>query len=275
MEGRLEGVFVNDNILNLSKRQLNNAEISILSKGLKFVTTPRFVDQAALKTDLEAFGRKLRLAWHFRNDENNPFEYNPFKKKTNFNPKNKDVAIEMYLSKVEEEILNINTKLKYHNVTKDERNAIDSLKDDTSIIIKEADKGSGIVIWDREDYLKEAEYQLKDANVYEKLEGDSISPLIKVIKSALSKMQKEVTFLTRHWIISSRKSLKRLYSVPGRPVISNSSFFTENISTFLDFHLQPLAKEVEPYIKDTNDFLRKLSELPPLKKDVLLCTVTS
>ena len=66
---------------------------------------------------------------------------------------------------------------------------------------------------------------------------------------------------------------KRLYSVPGRPVISNSSFFTENISAFLDFHFQPLAKEVKSYIKDTNDFLRKLSDLPPFKKDVLLCTV--
>ena len=284
-EGRLEGVFISDNILNLSKRELNKAEISLLSKGLKFVPTPRFVDQAALKTDLEAFGRKLRLAWHFRNDEGNFSEFNPFRKKTNFNPKDKDVAIEMYLSKLEEEILNINTKLKYHNVTKEERNAINSLRNDASIIIKEADKGSGIVIWDREDYLKEAESQLGDENVYEKLHGDSVSPLIKVIKSALSKIQKrgDISNETLDYFLTTDPKLgrfyllpkihKRLYNVPGRPVISNSSFFTENISAFLDFHLQPLVKEVKSYIKDTNDFLRKLSDLPPLKNDVLLCTV--
>ena len=284
-EGRLEGVFVCDNILNLSKRELNTAEISILSKGMKFVPTPRYVDQAALKTDLEAFGRKLRLAWHFRNNEGNPFEVNPFRKRTNFNPKNKDVAIEMYLSKLEEEILNINTKIKHHNVTKEERNAIESLRNDTSIIIKEADKGSGIVIWDREDYLKEAESQLGDRNVYEKLKGDSVSPLIKVIKSALSKIQKrgDISNETLDYFLTKDPKLgrfyllpkihKRLHNVPGRPVISNSSFFTENISAFLDFHLQPLAREVKSYIKDTNDFLRKLSDLPPLKKDVLLCTV--
>ena len=47
---------------------------------------------------------------------------------------------------------------------------------------------------------------------------------------------------------------KRLRNVPGRPVISNSGYFTENISAFLDFHLQPLAKLVKSYIKDTNDF---------------------
>ena len=41
-----------------------------------------------------------------------------------------------------------------------------SLRDDTSIIIKEADKSSGIVVWGREDYLAEARTQLKDKDVY-------------------------------------------------------------------------------------------------------------
>ena len=33
---------------------------------------------------------------------------------------------------------------------------------------------------------------------------------------------------------------KRLHNVPGRPVISNFGYFTENISAFVDYHLQPL-----------------------------------
>ena len=51
------------------------------------------------------------------------------------------------------------------------------------------------------------------------------------------------------------KSHKGLYNVPRRPVISNSGYYTENISSFLDFHLQPIAKKVKSYIKDTNAFL--------------------
>ena len=51
---------------------------------------------------------------------------------------------------------------------------------------------------------------------------------------------------------------KGLHGVPGRPVISNSGFYTENISAFLDFHLKPITVKVKSYIKDTNDFLRKL-----------------
>ena len=49
---------------------------------------------------------------------------------------------------------------------------------------------------------------------------------------------------------------KRLENVPGRPVISNCGFYTENISAFLDFHLQLQTREVKSYIKDTYNFLR-------------------
>ena len=66
---------------------------------------------------------------------------------------------------------------------------------------------------------------------------------------------------------------KRLNGVPGRPVISNCGYFTENISEFLYYHLQPLAKTVTSYIKDTNHFLKKLSELGEIPEDAILCTV--
>ena len=71
---RLEGKFVSSNVINLSRRNLSEAEISLLSKGLKFVPTANKIDRAKLKTELEEYGRKLRLMWHFRNDEK-PFSY--------------------------------------------------------------------------------------------------------------------------------------------------------------------------------------------------------
>ena len=64
-----------------------------------------------------------------------------------------------------------------------------------------------------------------------------------------------------------------MYNVPGRPVISNCGYYTEKISAFLDYHLQPLARKVKSYIKDTNDFLRKINDLKNLPEDFLLCTV--
>ena len=66
---------------------------------------------------------------------------------------------------------------------------------------------------------------------------------------------------------------KRLLNVPGRPVISNSSYFTENISSFLDFYLKPLAQKVKSYIKDTNYFLKNIANLAPFPGDLILCTI--
>ena len=59
----------------------------------------------------------------------------------------------------------------------------------------------------------------------------------------------------------SPKIHKRLHNVPGRPLISNCGFYTENISSFLDHHLQPIAQKVNSSIKDTNHFLRKNKSL--------------
>ena len=129
------------------QRQLTKSEIALLSKGLKFVPTPNKIDKAKLKQELEVFRRKLRLIWHFQNDER-IFDCNKkFWPKSRFNPKNKDVIIETYLTSLEDKLLDIDIpKHKFNNLNKEERKALYSLKNDNIIIIKDADKGSGVVL---------------------------------------------------------------------------------------------------------------------------------
>ena len=91
--------FLSPNVINLSKRNLTKNEISLLSKGLQFVPTPKHFNKALLREELENFGRKLRLKWFFRNDERQ-FNINPFKQKSKFNPGKNDAAIEFYLSQL-------------------------------------------------------------------------------------------------------------------------------------------------------------------------------
>ena len=55
-------------------------------------------------------------------------------------------------------------------------------------------------------------------------------------------------------------------------MISNCGYYTENIYSFLDYHLQPRTQKVKPYIKDTNYFLSKLKSLGKLPQGVILCT---
>ena len=57
--GRLEDEFVSSNVINLLKQNLSEAEICLLSKGLKFVPTANKTDRPKLKRELEEYKRKL------------------------------------------------------------------------------------------------------------------------------------------------------------------------------------------------------------------------
>ena len=140
------------------------------------------------------------------------------------------------------------------------------------------------MVWDREDLIKETEKQLGDSDVYEEV-PDEPELLISTIHRTIEKIRKRGDLkketikyfevkdpkFARFYLLP--KIHKRLNNVPGRPVRSNCGYYTENISAFLDFHLQPLAQAVKSYIMDTNDFLNKLLSLPKLPDNIILCTV--
>ena len=106
---------------------------------------------------------------------------NPFKTNSFFNPTNKDTTIEIYLSSLEENHLKLEVpKDKFNNLTKGERDALYDLENGTPIVIKEANKGSAVVVWDRKEYIKEVENQLGDTNLYEEVRNDA-KPLMNII----------------------------------------------------------------------------------------------
>ena len=57
--------FVSPNVINLSKRNLTKDGISLLSKGLQFVPTPKHFNKALFREELENSCRKLRLKCFF------------------------------------------------------------------------------------------------------------------------------------------------------------------------------------------------------------------
>ena len=137
-----------------------------MSKGFKFVPTAekKKKKRPKLKTELNESGRNLRFKWYFRNDER-PFVTDRFRPKSSFNPTNKDVNIETYLSCLEERLLDIEIPSRFNNYT---NGRLYSLKDDSCIIIEGTDKGSVVVVWYREHYLNEVFRQLNDKEVYER-----------------------------------------------------------------------------------------------------------
>ena len=168
-KNRLTGYFCSDTVFNLSKKVLSDAKIKVLKKGLDYAPIQNKTNEPELQRDFENFCRQMRLKWFFRNEPTPSFSETPaFKTKSSWNPPKGHPCLEVYLSQVEKELFELAVShLGYSNFTKEEWTAIRSLADGRSIIIKKADKGSCVVVWDRNDYIVEAEKQLGDKNIYQ------------------------------------------------------------------------------------------------------------
>ena len=163
------GHFCSDTVFNLSKKVLPDAEIKVQEKGLDYTPIQNKISEPELRSDFEHFCRQMRLKWFFRNEPTPSFSETPaFKTKSSWNPPKGHPCLEVYLSQEEKELFELAVShLGYSNFTKEEWTAIRSLADDRSIIIKKVDKGSCVVVWDRNDCIAEAEKQLVDKNIYQ------------------------------------------------------------------------------------------------------------
>ena len=114
----------------------------------------------------------MRIKWHFRNEPTSDFSIIPgFVLKSVWKPPKGHPNLEVFLSQTESDLLKaIERPRGYFNLSKEERDAVRSLADDRNIVIKTADKGSCLVIWDRNNFVKEAEIQLSNQNVYKSVE---------------------------------------------------------------------------------------------------------
>ena len=56
---------------------------------------------------------------------------------------------------------------------------------------------------------------------------------------------------------------------PGRSVISGCGTPTEKISEFVDYHLKALVTTIPSFVKDTNDFLHKLTDIDTLPQNAI------
>ena len=146
-----------------------------------------------------------------------------------------------------------------------------------------------MVIWDRNDFVKEAETQLSNQNVYKSVEFQDkiLSELVEKSNHFFKSLKargiisekelqhfkykyKKTTSLGKMYLLP--KIYKRLYNVPGKPVISNRGTPTEKVSEFLDHHLKPVMQKGDSYIKDTGDFLNKIKNINAIPENAILVT---
>ena len=73
------------------------------------------------------------------------------------------------------------------------------------------------------------------------------------------------------WFYTKPKILKR--GITGRPVISSVNCHSSKIQEYVDYHLQPIVREIPLYIKDTSNFLRKLKPITEVTENSYLVTL--
>ena len=232
---------MSDNVVNLSKRTLSQAEVALLFKGLTFSPALSDLDKAKLKDDIEKFKRRMRLKWFFRDepDSKDLSTTNKFKCKSSWSPSVTDTLLDSYLSVLEKESSAIPVEGKsYSNLSQPEISALRCLKQDRNVVIKGVDKGSAVVAWDRCDYILEANRQLSDSLVYEGVDKDSVVDACSSIERRLQELRVDDTSLEgvvqylsvggskvgRFYLLT--KIHKGVNGVKGRPVRSNHATIT-------------------------------------------------
>ena len=283
-ENKFTGYFCLDTIFNLSNRVLSDNEIKVLEKGLDFSPLQRKINEPKLRGIL----RRMRIKWNFRTEPTLNFSEKPsFHTKSCWNHPKEDPHLKVFLSKVEEELFTvIERSVRHSNLSQEEWEAGRSLADDRNIAIKKADKGFCVAIWHRNDYIAEAEKELSDKDVYKQVsfKEKNLINLVEISNRFFRGLEldghiskKEMKYfmykykkVTKLYLLP--KIHKRLYDVPGRPVILKCSAPTEKVSEILDHHLKPIMQEGWSYIKDTEDFLKKIQNMGKITQDSILVT---
>jgi hypothetical protein len=157
-----------DLILNLSSKILTAYEISVLSLGIKFCPYPTKINMFNYLKDMASFSRRMRLKEFFVDAQpsEKPPEWMKKTKGSSFTPpKHRDAHLDSYLDLINAEtikLLKIDSDSNWENMSPSQREALEKLKQDKSIIIKPADKGGALTIIDRVVYEKAILGMLQD-----------------------------------------------------------------------------------------------------------------
>ena len=272
-------------IFNLTSTVLDDDTIKLLAKGLKFVATPIIFHEIQFQADLDSLSnnikRKCSNTWQ-RQATTSIVVKPSFKRlpKPNNEPTTTNICRQIGAIKP------VFKNNPHRNMEQGLYNALSTLKS-TNIIIKEADKGSGVVLMEREFYVQSINTMLQDTAIYEgaaitcTMLADDVEKFTKQWKHIL--LTEEVKIINNH-----ASSIASIYGLPKihksailmeasrnntgslvinylnpqdlkfRPIISCRSCPTYKLCEVLNNLLQPFLIKVKYRLRDTWDFLKRL-----------------
>lgn len=274
--------------------------IDVLNKGLLFVPTKNFFPRDTFIQSLKKLEKNITLTTFF---QGRPITSNnrAFQAPSSFvppilfdNTKDTIKRLNLITKKIlDEQSLDTDNNIKiFHesNLTDTERVTLRKLSKDDSIIIKPSDKGGSIVVMGKQYYIDECLRQLGDQNYYKKLDNpiyiDNIKPINNILKELVK--EKYLTDAQFEFLCSKTDCRPRIFYIlpkvhkevgswpspympPGRPIVSDCSSESYLVSQYIDSFLTPLSNKHPSYLKDTTDFLLKVTN-KPIPENVLLVT---
>jgi len=255
-------------VTNLSQKQLTMTQYKILGLGLTFIPS-RMTNRESLSESITRFERSNRIKHFFRNKSQR--EPHPFRSKSTWDPPTASPEVESYLKRVRDTIDNHVPVPMRPNLTNTERKALNELASDNSLVIKGADKGSGIVVEDRDKYILAGTNHLSDQTIYEKIQTDPTVQLGHAINKFVHSTYRKgvIDNVTRDFLVFPPDNpprtqqlyfLKKIHKNPisERPIVSGCAGPTEKISQLVDMHLQPFVPAIKSYVKDSGHMINLL-----------------
>ena len=124
---------------------------------------------------------------------------------------------------------------------------------------------------------------MSDPKFYTKLGHDSTEQVASNVTKTLTKMKEKGLVSDKNFehLKPDNCTEARFYmlpkihkkGVPGRPICSSVNHPTSRISKLVDEHIKDYVPKTKSYIRDTQDFIKKIKELGPIPEGAILCTL--
>lgn len=281
---------------------MDNNELKLLRKGLKFTPTPT-ANTEEMEMDIKKFCRKLRLVEYFADKETEE-DRSLIRNKSKFTPKKgRNRHLDDYIDSITKHPLLPNEN-KRKNITKNEELALRRLQTDTSVVIKEADKGGAIIIMDSDYYGKLVNEQLGDQTFYLEIQSNMDKQTLRRLNNLVSKHEPSLTDKETDYLTNFESRTSNFYGLPKvhkskqiqsavneqnreyitmnaptdlklRPIIAGPTCPTNRLSNFIDIILKPLCSCVPSFVRDNIHFLSKIPERIQMNSILVTFDVTS
>ena len=236
-------------------------------------------DKFKLQCEIAGVLRKIKLRAFFQNTTDSREDGDTgLRNKTTFTPPPAFIPVEILAFEQgvmrDIEALDSANLCTFNNLSKAEQKSLSGLQTNSTIIIKPADKGGGIVIQSVEAYRTECLRLLEDRRNYGILQVDPTERQSIVIASLVEEavsnqwiVKNEADFLvnrnprTPYFYILPKVPKQRNPS-PGRPIVSGIGSLLEPLSQFCesDSFLKPTVQATPRYFRDTKDILIHLQD---------------